>query len=643
MERDIIENVFEEYENGYDKFSHIIICNISGNPIKAVPYIYVRNIPYLFETINTAPKESYPEYGEYAIKNVVLCINSLNPHIVCSLIERREKTLLELYQELRELEQLDMLDEKSAKSLSNRLIIFMKMMKLCNTSGKGIFWLPENYMGDGGGETINTDDEDSMRKAICKHIKHLLLPMARIIPSSDNNNMILNELLNSLDNYNNISNYVASSHFAPILRNRSNFNKNIMLKTLMAEEFRCVKNEEYIDGNNLFIFNESHMKVWESTVPNEEAHKRLQFYTGYYLKDLDLSKSFITGSSITASLINTSIDYDLKSWEDRIELLYPKVLTQLNDDDYIFLKHQNITLWDINAVSKETGIMTKGDRKISFSIKEGSDVDIAVDNTVSDEEYQQIAFRHFEVIKQYYPYVKIQQHIKPKGDWNYTIYTDDPLYIPIFRTVEIYRSSFRNICSHHVGSVRGCFTSRWSDSPQFYITASAMWTSLYHATPNYHYFAGRKSTPQDIIIKNIQRGINISDEVLCDMIKYYTNTNNIEFSPFPFYRGFNVPYSVFSASIEWPYIQKSLLKEQKKEKSLLYRNEKQILRSKNALEQQRNTDLAVIRRNQFIKEQKLKNEEIIREAERASFLNSTNQEINIPHINLTENIYNLTR
>ena len=376
------------------------------------------------------------------------------------------------------------------------------------------------------------------------------------------------------------------------------------------------------------------MKVWESTVPTEEAHERLQFYTGFYLKDLDLSKSFITGSSITASLINTSIDDHLRSWEDRIGLLYPKVLTQLNDDDYIFLTHENITLWDIRALSKDEGIMTKGDRKISFTIKEGSDVDIAVDNTVSDDEYQQIAFGHFEVIKRYYPYVKIQQYIKPKGDWNYIIYTDDPLYIPVFRNVEIYRSSFRNICSHHVGSVRGCFTSRWSDKPQFYITASAMWTSLYHATPNYHYFAGRKSSPQDIIIKNIQRGINISDAVLCDIIKTYTNSNNIEFSPFPFYRGFNVPYSVFSASLEWPYIQKSLLRKKKKnEKALRSQNKTRILYSKNALEQQRNTDLDVIRRNQLIKA----------EAERASFLNASIQDTDISPVNLTENILNLIR
>lgn len=89
-----------------------------------------------------------------------------------------------------------------------------------------------------------------------------------------------------------------------------------------------------------------------------------------------------------------------------------------------------------------------------------------------------ITQRHFDVIRHYYPYVKIREYTKPKGDWNYVIYTDDPRYIPVFRTVEIYRSSFRNICSNHVGAVRGCFTSRWSQRPEFYLTSSAVMTGF---------------------------------------------------------------------------------------------------------------------------------------------------------------------
>jgi len=137
-----------------------------------------------------------------------------------------------------------------------------------------------------------------------------------------------------------------------------------------------------------------------------------------------------------------------------IDILYPKVLTQLDSRHIERVRNDNINLWNINAISISEGTMTKGTELITFTIKSGSDFDISIDNTVSDEEYRQIVQKHFEVISRYYPYVKIREYTKPKGDWNYVIYTDDPVYFPVFRTVEIYRSSFRNICSHHVGAVR---------------------------------------------------------------------------------------------------------------------------------------------------------------------------------------------
>lgn len=437
----------------------------------------------------------------------------------------------------------------------------MKSIRVCNYSGEGVFWLPENYLREGEDSEVAREDgekyDDYMRRSICAHIKCRRLPMAHIIPIDPDRVTMMIELIDSLNNYtNNIIRHVAQSHFAPLLRSRWNINDNA-LKTLMADEFRCVKNEEHIDGNSCFIFDESHMKIIEKTVPIDEAHDRLLYYVGDYLQDLDMSRSFITGSAITACLIKTSVDRKINSWEERIDILYPKILTEFQPKVLEILRNENITLWNIQAISENKGVMIKGQQSHSFTIKSGSDVDIAVDNTVSDEEYHRTAQGHYDVIKRYYPYVKLRQYTKPKGDCNYVIYTDDPRYIPVFRTVEIYRSSFRNICSHHVGAVRGCYTSLWSpeNTPMFYLTASAMWTSAHNSTPNYHYFAGRKSNPQDIIVKNMQRGVYVSDDILSDIITNFINEKGITLSHMPFYYGVGVPSSVFSASYEWPEYQ----------------------------------------------------------------------------------------
>jgi hypothetical protein len=390
--------------------------------------------------------------------------------------------------------------------------------------------------------------------------------MAHIFPISDERMTMMSELLSSLSNYDEDSSVVPArrSHFAPLFKNLPNLNADC-LKILMTEEFRCVKNDEYIDGNSVFIFNSSHLDISEHTIPSGQAVENLRYYVGLYFDDLDLSRSFITGSSITASIIRTERDGSYcrtSPIDDRaiaIEILYPKVVTCLEPADASVLQRDNINKWNIRALSATNGIASKGHVQIPFTIKSGADVDIAVDETVSDNEYREIAHDHFNVISRYYPYVKIREYIKPKGDWNYVIYTDDPDYIAIFRTVEIYRSSFRKICSHHIGAVRGCYTSRWGSDPQFYLTASGVLTSLCNSTPNYHYFSGRKSNPQDIIIKYMQRGIDMCDQVLQRIIQDYISDHGIELSYLPFYFGRNIPCSIFAASIEYPLAREKLL------------------------------------------------------------------------------------
>jgi len=566
IDGDVLEDTFENIDGLFDRFSHVLICNMIGELDCVVPYIYARHILYVQNNITVVPVDTHPEQVHNSIKGELLEVRSRTPKILCSLIERQQGMITTFYDELIELRAIGSLDERSITSLAIRLGTFLKTMKVGNYSGNSIIWLPENY--DNDFEIIDQgpyeEYEDFIRRTICSHIKCRRLPMAHILPVHPQTLNMLRELLFSIEPYKELNSAVGNSHFVMVLRDYPSIT-NAALKTFMAEEFRCVKNDQPIDADSMFIFEDKHLDIYGDTVVSHVARENLEYYVGDYLNKLDLSFSFITGSAITASIIRTYSERHLKSRANMIDVLYPKVLTILKPEDIKQLRRDNINLWDIRAISEKEGIMTKGKNVIRFDLHVGSDVDIAVDNTVTNEHYDSIAKDHLNVIQRYYPYVKMRQYAKPKGDWNYVIYTDDPLYIPVFRTVEIYRSSFRNICSHHVGAVRGCYTSRWSsDSPKFYLTASALWTSKFSATPNYHYFAGRKSNPQDIIIKNIQRGIGISDMELSRIINLYMKSTETIISHFPFYEGNNVPYSVFSANIEYEFVRVDIIPEKYK-------------------------------------------------------------------------------
>lgn len=484
IDGDMLEDIFEDFSEMFDRFTHVIVCNQVGIFFRTVPYVYARNISRVRDLLRIVPLNEYPALSEYAIKDELLQLKINNPALICSLVEKQDNILPILHQELRELESLEMLEEIYARSLISRLTAFLKTVRVGNYDGDGIFWLPENYGGDS--DHIEREDgedyEDYTRRVICTHIKSRRLPMVHLIPVPEDRGRMLLELIDSLRHYpkgNLLYSIAQLSYFAPLFRNRHGTR---IFTVLMAEEFRCVKNEEKIDGNASFVFNSAQLDIVEQTVETNIAIDNLRYYVGDYFDDLDLSQSFITGSAITASLMRTNIDYIYENRELMIDLLYPKVLTQLEEKDANELRNDNINLWNINALSENQGIAVKGSKEIYFIIKSGSDVDLVIDNTVSDEDYRRIARTHFDVIRKYYPYVKIREYTKPKGDWNYLIYTDDPIYITVFRTVEIYRSSFRNICSHHVGAVRGCYTSIWSDKPP--ILSDCKWSCDIDATFN---------------------------------------------------------------------------------------------------------------------------------------------------------------
>lgn len=561
IDGDILESTFEKFGTEFDRFVYVSLFTPDFTFVKTVPFMYARNITGVFQQLSVMEADRFPILKEYSVNGELLYMLTTNSEPIIRLVQGQMDTIPLVYQELRDYRELGPLSHDTKKQLEDRLITFFKRIKVGNVDGESIYWLPENYGDDPDMDVVeNGDYEDYIRRVICGHVKNRRLPMAHLLHVPSEHIPMVQEFIRELPR---ASPFIQQTHFVPLFRDLPRLN-NSGLKTLMCEEFRCVKNDEKISGDAPFIFTDDHLEGNKKTVSPQEARANLRYYMGDYFDELDLSQSFITGSAISASIIRSGWVHDEFSRELLIELLYPKLITKLTPENETRIRNDNINLWNTMVLSESEGVMVKGPDNIHFTIKPGSDVDIAVDNTVSDEEYRDIVKRHFDTIKRCYSYVKIREYPKPKGDWNYVIYTDDPDYIPVFRTVEIYRSSFRNICSHHVGAVRGCFTSRWSEEPQFYLTASAVWTSVHTSTPNYHYFAGRKSNPQDVILKNMCRGILVADEALTQIMRDYKEHNHIHSARFPFYKGRNVSYSIFAAPLEYPLVRAEIERENRK-------------------------------------------------------------------------------
>jgi hypothetical protein len=471
-----------------------------------------------------------------------------------SVIRRRMQFISDIYQEIKAAN-VCTLPEFDSRRFVDALCSHLASLTLSCEYGSGIFWCPENYIGDVDESEINImNREDYYRRLICGQVRATPLPMAHIYPLPSEEIDQLAEIINILRN-DRLEEMVGKTPYVRALCRYMAMRSHYRLPrsayiSLMADEFRCVKTEDVVTPDVPFIHTDEQLSSLITHSP-ERARELLGYYIGFPVEEFDLSRSMITGSAMSACLMSRSPS---SSPEQTIDVLYPPVITVVSEQDQIRLR-ENLGNWDIRALSRDQGIATCAGQTIEFTIKSGSDVDIAVDDTVTDDEFEAIAHNHLAVVRRVYPTAQLSRYDKPKGDWNYLIYIDEPDLRPVFREIEIYRSNLRNICSHHVGSVRGCYTAMWSEEPRFYITTSALWTYANGMTPNYHYFAGRKSNPQDVIIKNMQRGFEIAhgyrrNDGLYDIIQEYIEAANIRLSSSPFYTGRNVAFSLFSAHLE---------------------------------------------------------------------------------------------
>lgn len=252
-EFDIDDTVFQDVGGEFDRFDYVVMFDLTGTFRNVLPYIYARNITRIREmlnvtSINTLAPSLVIELGQYAVRDELLIISVNNPELIFSLVARQDAILPTLYQEIIDLQSAEMLDSTTAKSLRNRLEIFLQTIKVGSYEGDGIFWFPENYLGEGIEDEgiVQEDDEDYenyMRRSICTHIKCRRLPMLHLFKVSDERGRMLLDLIEGISSHTNVESvfiYAQLTHFAPYFRNRIELSDR-GLKTLMAEEFRCVR------------------------------------------------------------------------------------------------------------------------------------------------------------------------------------------------------------------------------------------------------------------------------------------------------------------------------------------------------------------------------------------------------------------
>jgi hypothetical protein len=406
--------------------------------------------------------------------------------------------------------------------------------------------------------TKSGDPEEKFAALIRSHVRLTRLPMAKapvILAAHQRRIVQIFELIKKLNPIRVQVSRVKDAFARSIFAANSSVNPEHVrhledaLNSMTASEFRAVKMEIPISIGDPFIFGPEQLAALEipSIATPATALQILNYYIGFDVSELDLSQSYITGSAIAACFENRHT-HSMEQKKQQIDVHYPAMHTKLKDDTKEtraeIIKLMRTTWCDkvIRHNGKE-GTIRFGDRVFSFTMKEGADIDIAVTKFVSDAQFDEIARNHFSVFQAHHAGYKMIKHQinESKYNWRFVAAAQDQ---HPFRSVEVYRSNLAQICSHHVGAVRGCYTGALA-TDGFYLTASAVLTFIQH-NPNYHYFAGKKSRPQDVIIKYGMRGIVSCDSILEVLIREYCKTVDIIPSERPFMSGWNVPYSLYA-------------------------------------------------------------------------------------------------
>jgi hypothetical protein len=151
-----------------------------------------------------------------------------------------------------------------------------------------------------------------------------------------------------------------------------------------------------------------------------------------------------------------------------------------------------------------------GPKSVYLAIRPGADVDMAID-VATDAEFDAVARGHYEVIRAAHSHAVLVR-VAREGDsrYNWAVVAGDLARISTFRQVEMYRATFDHIVAHHVGMVSAAYTARFHAAPTFVASARFVSSMIHLRTPNYYYFASRKYTPQEVILKYYARGFGLN-------------------------------------------------------------------------------------------------------------------------------------
>ena len=291
---------------------------------------------------------------------------------------------------------------------------------------------------------------------------------------------------------------------------------------MIAPLIKTSKGKVHLTGEESFIFDiDSAQMLAENLYSLKKSLEYFRHYVGPSFDDLDLSHSFITGSAIPACCVKNKREWESVQHDKFIDIFYPANYTPIQskfDKSKLQSALQNGQMTIEIDTKNRSGKLyptTKNpnDEILHFTLEDGADVDIAVDDTLPVEKFDEIVAQHFKTILKHHPEAKMERIVREKGHM-YDITTS-------YRKFQIYPASIAHIMTHHVGPVRGYVTDV-DKQRTIKLSATAVMSVVTHQSYNYYYFAGKKSSPLDIMFKYKMRGFcppNRFDRILDKYLK----------------------------------------------------------------------------------------------------------------------------
>lgn len=352
-------------------------------------------------------------------------------------------------------------------------------------------------------------------------------------------------------------------------------------KTRMEQPYH-----ERIIFNPKTVFNVTELNY--TRVNAEKAIGRLKKYVGQYIDELDLTKSFITGSGIAYSVspfdeqgefpCTYTEPIDWKGYKEIMNKVYEICMNgKFVCNPIVKLEQGNTVSVTLNCVP--SGQPARNDRKsearsrprrtygrrgresmmndvdesdvkndnkseskvveadpsailfkFEMNLISGADIDMGIE-TESVEEFDTIVQKHYTIVKKYHPHAKLRKEERSKK-YYYQIYTDDPDYIVGFRKIDMFMSTRKEVLTWHLYPVRGMYTVM-NGILSLYLSASCIYGITNHDMDYFCYFKSKIQSPEEIVLKYLQRGfyISVPRNIIDDLNEYVRNNerwNHVE-------------------------------------------------------------------------------------------------------------------